>query len=152
LINLKGRNGRATSGQSNKALHFRREIVPKVDTVPRWKAGVTTARNNETLQILDRKTVDEPPIFKGAKGTLRSTGTGQNRLELKQLYSFGLGMIRFRHSTRNESCLKFLNAKPIHILPVKENWEGESVSHKERKLRHAYVAKLTRTMLWVNLS
>ena len=28
---MKGRNRRATSGQSNKALHFRREIVPKVD-------------------------------------------------------------------------------------------------------------------------
>jgi hypothetical protein len=134
-------------------LHFRREVVPKVDTVPRWKAGVATAHNNETLQILDRKSVDEPPIFKGAKGTLRSTGTGQNRLELNQLYSFSLGLIRFRHSQRNESSLKLLNTKRIHILPIEENWEGESMSrHKERMLRHAYVAKLTRTMLWVNLS
>jgi hypothetical protein len=118
------------------------EVVPKVDTVPRWKAGVTTARHNESLRILDGKTVDKPPIFKGAKGTLQSTGTGQNRLELKQHHSFGLGMLRSRHSTRNEGCLKFLNAKPIHIIPIKENWGSKSVGrHKERMLRRTCVAR-----------
>jgi hypothetical protein len=75
LINLKRRNGRATSGQSNEALQFRRETILKVETIPRWKAGVTTARHNETLQILEGKTVDKSPISKGAKGTLRGLGT-----------------------------------------------------------------------------
>jgi hypothetical protein len=81
LVGLKERNGQrngqrgATSGQSNEALQFRRETALKVDTIPRWKAGVITSRHNEALQVLNGKTVDKTPIFKGAKGTLRGTGT-----------------------------------------------------------------------------
>jgi hypothetical protein len=45
-----------------------------------------------------------------------------------------------------------LDAKPVQFPPIiKENWEGRIVGHKERILRRARVAKLTRTMLWVIL-
>jgi hypothetical protein len=73
-------------------------------------------------------------------------------LELRQLYGFGLGMLRIRHSRRNKGCLKFLNTKPIHFPSIKVNWEDGSVGHKEKMLRRTRVAKLTRTMLWVILS
>jgi hypothetical protein len=73
-------------------------------------------------------------------------------LELGQLFSFGLGMLRLWHSSRNKSHFEFLDAKPVQFPPIiKENWEGRIVGHKERILRRARVAKLTRTMLWVIL-
>ena len=55
--------------------------------------------------------------------------------QFKQLVSFALSMLSFRHTKRDKSLSDFLNTKAIHFPPViQPNGESREMDHKEKNM------------------